>query len=81
MATFDLHANYTQQMVESADMLIGYDTYPHTDGYERGVEAVNLTKKMLEGKLKPTLGIHPATHVTRTTGPVHRQTPHEETDR
>ncbi len=56
VATFDLHANYTEQMVESADLLIGYDTYPHIDGYERGVEAVNLTKKMLEGELKPTLG-------------------------
>jgi microcystin degradation protein MlrC len=56
VATFDLHANYTQKMVESADMLIGYDTYPHTDGYERGIEAVNLTKKMLDGELKPTLG-------------------------
>lgn len=56
VATFDLHANYTRQMIESADILIGYDTYPHTDGYERGLEAVNLTKKMLEGNLKPTLG-------------------------
>jgi microcystin degradation protein MlrC len=56
VATFDLHANYTDQMVESADLLIGYDTYPHTDGYERGLEAVELTKKMLEGDLKPTLG-------------------------
>ena len=56
VATFDLHANYTQQMIDSADILIGYDTYPHIDGYQRGVEAVNLTKKMLDGKLKPTLG-------------------------
>jgi microcystin degradation protein MlrC len=43
-------------MVDSADILIGYDTYPHTDGYDRGIEAVNLTRKMLDGKLKPTLG-------------------------
>ena len=56
IATFDYHGNYTNLMIESADMLIGYDTYPHIDGYERGVEAVNLTRKMLEGKLKPTLG-------------------------
>ncbi len=56
VATFDYHGNYTQLMIDSADMLIGYDTYPHIDGYERGVEAVNLTRKMLEGKLKPTLG-------------------------
>jgi len=53
-ATFDLHANYTEAMVENADLLIGYDTYPHVDGYERGVEAVNLTRRMLEGTFKPT---------------------------
>jgi microcystin degradation protein MlrC len=56
VATFDLHANYTNQMIKSADILIGYDTYPHTDGYERGLEAINLTKKMLEGSLSPTIG-------------------------
>ena len=56
VATFDLHANYTDQMVENADLLIGYDTYPHIDGYERGVEAIDLTAKMLDGSLKPTLG-------------------------
>ena len=54
VATFDLHANYTREMVDNADLLIGYDTYPHVDGYERGVEAVNLTRRMLEGTLKPT---------------------------
>lgn len=56
IATFDLHANYTQLMVDSADLLIGYDTYPHVDGYERGLEAVDLTKKILDGQLKPTKG-------------------------
>jgi len=56
VATFDLHANYTELMLENADMLIGYDTYPHVDGYERGVEAVDLTARMLDGSLKPTLG-------------------------
>jgi microcystin degradation protein MlrC len=54
VATFDLHANYTEEMVRNADLLIGYDTYPHVDGYERGVEAVNLTRRILEGNLKPT---------------------------
>lgn len=56
VATFDLHANYTQTMVDNADLLIGYDTYPHVDGYERGVEAVNLTRRMLEGDLEPATG-------------------------
>ncbi len=54
VATFDLHANYTDQMIKNADLLIGYDTYPHVDGYERGIEAVMLTKRMLEGLLNPT---------------------------
>lgn len=54
VATFDFHANYTDRMVNNADLLIGYDTYPHIDGYERGIEAVSLTARMLDGTLKPT---------------------------
>ncbi|ETX02921.1 MAG: hypothetical protein ETSY1_01800 [Candidatus Entotheonella factor] len=54
VATFDFHANFTNRMVENADLLIGYDTYPHIDGYERAVEAVNLTARMLDGSFKPT---------------------------
>jgi microcystin degradation protein MlrC len=54
VATFDFHANYTERMVNNADVLIGYDTYPHIDGYERGIEAVTLTARMLDGTFKPT---------------------------
>ena len=39
VATLDLHANISPRMVELADMLIGYDTYPHIDMAERGEEA------------------------------------------
>ena len=53
-STLDLHANNTQLMVESADVLIGYDTYPHVDGYERGVEAIDIMARLLDGSLKPT---------------------------
>ena len=54
VSTFDFHANHTRLMVESADILIGYDTYPHIDGYERGVEAIRVVKKLVDGSLKPT---------------------------
>ena len=54
VSTFDLHANNTKLMVESADVLIGYDTYPHVDGYERGVEAIDVMARLLDGSLKPT---------------------------
>jgi len=54
VSTLDLHANYTKQMVESADALIGYDTYPHVDGYERGLEAIDVISRLIDGSLKPT---------------------------
>lgn len=61
ISTFDLHANYTELMVDNADMLIGYDTYPHVDGYERGTEAVDMVARMLDGSLNPSLGfVQPA---------------------
>ena len=41
-------------MVREADVLVGYDTYPHIDEYERSVESVDLLAKILDGKLKPT---------------------------
>ena len=54
VSTFDLHANNTRLMVENADVLIGYDTYPHVDGYERGVEAIDVIARLLDGSLVPT---------------------------
>ncbi len=54
VASFDLHANYTEKMVRAADILVGYDTYPHIDEYERAVESIDLLAKILDGKLKPT---------------------------
>lgn len=42
VATLDLHANTSDAMVRGLDALVGYDTYPHVDMYERGVEAAEL---------------------------------------
>jgi len=53
VATFDIHANLSAAMIESADALIGYDTYPHVDVYERGVEAANVMAKILRGEIRP----------------------------
>jgi len=54
VSTFDLHANHTQMSVDNADLIVGYDTYPHVDGYERGLEAVELAVRLIDGSLKPT---------------------------
>ncbi|MFN3627369.1 MAG: M81 family metallopeptidase, partial [Parvibaculum sp.] len=39
VASLDLHANVTAQMVDEADALIGYRTYPHVDMAETGARA------------------------------------------
>ncbi|MGC9319856.1 MAG: M81 family metallopeptidase, partial [Armatimonadota bacterium] len=53
VATLDLHANISLLMVQQADALVGYDTYPHVDAYERGRDAVRLLMGAIEGRLRP----------------------------
>ncbi len=57
VATFDMHANLSAAMRQYADVLIGYDTYPHVDPYERGIEAANVIAKMLRGEIRPTMAL------------------------
>jgi len=52
VATFDLHANVSERMVESIDLFIGYRTNPHLDMRERGEEAALAMRELLAG-LKP----------------------------
>ena len=47
-ATFDFHANLSEAMVAGADVLVGYDTFPHVDMAERGAEAARLLARLLE---------------------------------
>ena len=49
-ASFDLHANITAQMLKYADVICGYQTYPHVDFYETGYRAAKLCMQKLEGK-------------------------------
>lgn len=50
VATLDLHTNMTEDMVRNADVLVGFDTYPHVDMYDRGREAAGILRSMLEGR-------------------------------
>jgi microcystin degradation protein MlrC len=54
VATLDLHANLSKRMVAAADVLIGYDTYPHVDMAERGEEACNTLARLIRGEIWPT---------------------------
>ena len=49
VATLDLHANISERMVDSADVIIGYQTNPHVDMRERGEEAAHVVRAMLAG--------------------------------
>ena len=53
VATFDLHANISPALFAEADVLIGYDTFPHVDMAERGAEAVAVLAEMLESGRRP----------------------------
>lgn len=55
VATLDLHGNITEEMVEHADVLLGVNYYPHVDFYERGVEALSITKQIVEGDIEPVM--------------------------
>lgn len=53
--TLDLHANITQQMADHCTAIIGFDTYPHCDMFDRGVEAVELMHRTVAGQVRPVM--------------------------
>lgn len=48
VVTLDLHANVSEQLFRRADVLIAYDTYPHVDVFDRGVEAVHVMRSLAD---------------------------------
>src|SRR6202142_4079568 len=50
VASLDLHANVTPEMVEHADALIAYRTYPHVDMADTGRAAANHLALLLSTK-------------------------------
>lgn len=49
-AGFDLHANITEPVLAAADIICGYQTYPHTDFRETGRRAARLCLERLNSK-------------------------------
>lgn len=47
VATLDYHANVTRAMVQNADALLPYWTYPHVDQFETGQRAAEAMKRLL----------------------------------
>ncbi|MCY9659214.1 M81 family metallopeptidase [Paenibacillus chondroitinus] len=55
--TVDLHANLGEKMSRLCDFLVGYDTYPHIDAYERGEDALHLLVRQIRGEIEPVMAI------------------------
>lgn len=57
VVTFDLHGNHTQQRLDAATAIIGFDTYPHIDMAERGREAADLIVRVIKGEVRPVMAL------------------------
>ncbi|UYN94789.1 MAG: M81 family metallopeptidase [Enhydrobacter sp.] len=57
-AEFDLHCHLSQLMLDSADVLVGYKEYPHTDTMERAAELFAIIADTVDGKVKPVMARH-----------------------
>lgn len=56
----DLHGNITPKMLDNADVLAGFKTYPHVDMLETGEHVVRMVAAMLDEGLKPARALaHP----------------------
>jgi microcystin degradation protein MlrC len=55
--TLDLHANIGQAMVDAADIITCFDTYPHIDAAERAREAVDLLARTIRCEIRPVMAL------------------------
>ena len=56
-ASLDLHGHITPEMVDAADLLVGFKKYPHTDMYETGERTAALLLARLDGRVRPAMAM------------------------
>lgn len=56
-AELDPHCHLTAAMVQSADLLIAYKEYPHTDVLDRAMELVDLCAAQAQGRIRPVAAV------------------------
>ncbi|NBS80840.1 MAG: M81 family peptidase [Betaproteobacteria bacterium] len=64
VASLDLHANVTKAMVEYADAMSIYRTYPHVDMAETGARAAFLAMQMMASGKRPLKQHHAFSYLT-----------------
>jgi len=55
VATLDLHAHISTDMVRGADALIAWATYPHRDAYTTGERGARMLVEAVAGRCRPTM--------------------------
>lgn len=55
IASLDLHANVSPLMLQQADLLLAYRTYPHVDMAATGARAFDWVMRRLQGQPRPAL--------------------------
>jgi microcystin degradation protein MlrC len=51
--TLDLHGNVTDQMVESLNLIVAYEHYPHDDSFATGERGAHLLLRAARGEIRP----------------------------
>ena len=54
----DLHCHLTEQMRTTADVIITYKQYPHTDIADRAAELYTLSTRARRGEIRPVMAYH-----------------------
>ncbi len=71
VATLDLHAHVTADMVRFADALVAWETYPHRDAFSTGLRGAQLLLDTVAGVCQPTMVM---AKVPAITGAIHAST-------
>lgn len=53
VASFDLHGVLTDRILQHADAIVAYHTYPHTDFLDTGIQAARVLLDIMAGEIKP----------------------------
>ncbi|WP_244831269.1 M81 family metallopeptidase [Caballeronia sp. TF1N1] len=53
--SLDLHANVTQKIIDNANVIVSFKTYPHVDMYESGEHAARLLFNLIDEKVTPVI--------------------------
>ena len=55
--SLDLHAHVSRRMADLAQIIVGYETYPHVDAYRTGACAAGLLVRATRGEISPVTRI------------------------